>query len=88
MADCLFSSLLRGCSVVILTPGYWPRYALQVFWLNVYLVSCVAVMIWALLRGNAARNYLEFCQLLGLCLLWPVTFCVELYLARVNRAAR
>lgn len=80
----------RCCSFfrVTLRSGYSPCDALQVFWLKLYLASCVLVMLWAFVRGNAARNYLEFCQLLGLVLLWPVTLCVELALARANRAPR
>jgi hypothetical protein len=63
-------------------------YGFQVPYVSIYLATCALVMVLALVRGGAARNYLEFCQTLGICLLWPLTLAVEVSLARANRTAR
>lgn len=54
---------------------------------SAWLGVAIMFMIVALLRREAG-NYLEFCQVLGLCALWPITLTLEIALAWHHRKAR
>jgi hypothetical protein len=71
-----------------LTSGYLPSYTLQVFWLKLYAALGLAVLLYALVRGRAGRNYSEFCHTLGLCMLWPSTAALEFLMWRRLRRER
>lgn len=53
-----------------------------------YALAALALFLFALIRERGARNYLEFCQLVGLVALWPITITLEATLAWHNRKAR
>jgi len=56
---------------------WWPA--------KLYYGIALVLMLVALIRERGARNYLEFCQLLGMCALWPITITLEIALSVANR---